>query len=272
MQQTRFLRTALVILSFIIVVVLLHVIGALRVIERPLGALLHRSSQKLYTISIWEQQAYEMQTFSQEELQSAFVTLQEKYRSAIVDQATLRALSEENENLKRQLQFFSQKEWLYYTAPVTAKQIDPFVSTVSLYLPGADTLIQSGAPAVTDDGMFVGIVIRIEGSTVLVRLLTDGQTKIGGALLNEEKTVGVIEGGFGKSIRMNFIPQNEKISAGDIVVTSGLSPQVPYGLTVGTVEAIEKEPYQPFQSAIISPLINPNSLRLLSIVVEAPSQ
>lgn len=267
MQQTRFLRTALVILSFIIIYIVLHSIGALRLLERPIGAFLSHTSQKIYTISVWEHDVYGAQTMTSDELQAAFVALQEKYRLSIVDQAHLQSLEEENTNLKHQLQFFAEQQWRYVTAPISAKQIDPFVSTVSLYLPHAEDEIPLGAPAVTDAGLFVGVVTQVDGDVVIVRLLTDGQTKIGGALLNEEKTVGVVEGGFGKSIRMNFIPQNEKITAGDIVITSGLSPQVPYGLTIGTVEAIEKEPYQPFQSAIITPLTNPNSLRILSIII-----
>ena len=52
---------------------------------------------------------------------------------------------------------------------------------------------------------------------------------------------------------MNFIPQNETIEIGNTVVTSGFEDGIPRGLVIGTIETFEKEPYQPFQSAVIVP-------------------
>jgi len=236
--------------------------------EHPLGRLFHSASSNVYTVSIWQQDQYETKAFSEAELQQEFVSLQEKYRKAIIDKAAYTQLQDEYTSLLHQISFFSQKTFHSITARVTGKHVDPFMSNVTVYIPEAEASIPLGAPAITEEGVFVGVVHAIEGDIVSIRLLDDGQTKIGASLLNDERTIGVIEGGFGKSIRMNFIPQNEKVSAGDIVVSSGLSEYIPYGLPIGTIEAVEKEPYQPFQSAVISPLVEANRLRILSIITQ----
>jgi len=251
------------------VVIILHVVGALRFIEDPLTKLFYKGSGALYTVHVLQGDDTLSETFTGEELQSAYIALQELYTKQVVDRSEIIQLQQENQNLIQQLQFFSEKNWTYYTARVTGKQIDPFESTVLLYFEHADETIPLGSPAITQEGIFIGTVAAVEGNIVTVRLLDDGRTKVGAALLNEEKTIGIAEGGYGKSIRMNFIPQNEKVVAGDIVVTSGLSPEIPYGLPIGTVEAIEKEPYEPFQSAVLSPLAAPNTLQILSIVVDS---
>lgn len=266
MNTPRFLKTLLFITTFVICIIVLHVFGLISGIERTFANILHRTSSNVYTVSVWKNDALEDISMSPEEMIQALHELQDRYRDAIVDQAELVQLQDAYENIKLQLAFFSEYTVEYRTAHITAKNVDPFESSVSLHFENAESLFSLGAPAVTESGIFVGVVTQIQDSIVTVRLLGDGQTKIGASLLNKEKTIGVVEGGFGKSIRMNFIPQNERVSAGDIVVSSGLSEQIPYGLPIGVVEAVEKEPYQPFQSAIIAPLAKPNTLRILSII------
>jgi len=50
-------------------------------------------------------------------------------------------------------------------------------------------------------------------------------------------------------------------------VTSGLEKGIPQGLLIGTVEAIEKEAYQPFQKAILNPLANLDKITLVSVLI-----
>jgi len=268
MQNVRFFRSLFLLSTILLIVIVLHVVGAFGFIEGPVTKLFYKGSGVLYAVHLSQGEKSISTSLTGEELRNAYITLQEMYTKQVVDRSEMIQLQQENQNLVRQLQFFSDKQWTYYTGRVTGKQIDPFESTVLLYFEHADDTIPLGSPAITQGGIFVGIVVAVERSTVTVRLLDDGRTKVGAALLNEEKTIGIAEGGFGKSIRMNFIPQNEKVVAGDIVVTSGLTPEVPYGLPIGTVEAVEKEPYEPFQSAVLSPLATPNSLQILSIIVD----
>ena len=268
MNSPRFFRSFLWLTVLLLVVVILHISGVLHFIETPLTRMLYKGSQALYTLTITGEDDVYLKTLTGEELRQAYMGLQERYNNIVVDVAQIKELQKENENLKEQLQFFSEKDWTYYTGRVTGKQINPFESTILMYIDHASETIPVGAPAITKSGIFVGTVVAVDGNIINIQLLNDGRTKVGASFLNDERTIGVAEGGYGKSIRVNFIPQNEKIAAGDIVVTSGLTQLIPYGLPIGTIETVEKEPYEPFQSALLTPLAAPNSLEIISIIVE----
>ena len=57
------------------------------------------------------------------------------------------------------------------------------------------------------------------------------------------------------------------LNIGDVVVTSGLEEGMPRGLLIGTVEAVEKEAHQPFQTAVIKPFISFSKITLASILI-----
>jgi len=67
---------------------------------------------------------------------------------------------------------------------------------------------------------------------------------------------------------MSLIPQNEEVAVGDIVITSGLEREVPYGLLIGEVSVVEKELYQPFQKAIISPYFTLQKIQKVLVITD----
>jgi rod shape-determining protein MreC len=67
---------------------------------------------------------------------------------------------------------------------------------------------------------------------------------------------------------MNYIPQNEIIKVGDMVITSGLEENVPSGLLIGVIEAVEKEAYQPFQKAVITPSVDLTKIKQVLVITE----
>jgi rod shape-determining protein MreC len=100
-----------------------------------------------------------------------------------------------------------------------------------------------------------------------VRLLNDNSSKIGATILNTDRSLGVVEGGYGLSVKMNFIPRNEIVKVGDIIVTSGLEAGMPRGLLIGSVTAIENETYRPFQAALLLPGTDLSKLSIVSILI-----
>ncbi|MDO8499518.1 MAG: rod shape-determining protein MreC [bacterium] len=132
---------------------------------------------------------------------------------------------------------------------------------------GGDHNLQVGQAVVIGDGILVGKIIKVEADIAYARLLVDSQSKVAATILNNEKSIGVAEGGYGISIKMNFIPRNENISVGDLITTSGLEPQIPQGLLIGRVVAIENESYQPFQQAIISPEADLSKVDIVGVLL-----
>ena len=102
--------------------------------------------------------------------------------------------------------------------------------------------------------------------SALIQLLNDNNTKIAATIFNAQNSIGVVEGGYGLSIKMKLIPRNEIVMVGDRVITSGLELDIPRGLLIGEVEVTENEPYQPFQTAIITPVADLTNISLISII------
>jgi rod shape-determining protein MreC len=257
-------KTFLSVSSVIIITIIFHYIGWLRPIENFLRTTIQPGSQALYSLSI--KIGDNEENFSNiDELKEAYSNLQTKileYQSTIVGKEILKL---ENEELREQLNFKTKNNYTTIGAQVIGKNIDPLGNTIILDR-GQNDGIQEDCPVITGEGIFIGKVIRVEAYASVVRLINDNQSKIAATIMNRDKSIGIVEGGYGISVRMNYIPQNEDINVGEIVITSGLEDLTPKGLLIGTIEAIEKEAYQPFQRTILKPLANLEKISLVSII------
>ena len=74
---------------------------------------------------------------------------------------------------------------------------------------GNEAGIKLGQPVVAGDGILVGTIAKIEKDIAMVRLINDNQSKIAATILNRDGSLGIVEGSYGLSVRMNFIPRNE---------------------------------------------------------------
>lgn len=180
------------------------------------------------------------------------------------ESASIQRLEEENNALRDQLHFLKISP-TYVGADVIGRNIDPIGTTIVVNR-GARDGILVGNPVIVGRGLIVGEVARVDATTSVVRLLSDNQSKIGATVSNHDKSLGIVEGGFGIAVRLNFIPQNEIVRPGDVVITSGLEANVPRGLSIGTVEVVEKNPQEPFQQAILKPLADLHALTVVSII------
>jgi rod shape-determining protein MreC len=65
---------------------------------------------------------------------------------------------------------------------------------------------------------------------------------------------------------MEYIPQEESINVGEIVLTSGLGGFVPKGLVVGQVTEVQQVDYALFQTAIVRPVVDFSRLELVLVI------
>ena len=148
------------------------------------------------------------------------------------------------------------------------KSIDPLRNSIVIDR-GGKAGVKLGQPVIVDNGILAGKIIKVENNTSIAQLVNDQQSKVAVTIMNVDTSIGLVEGGYGLSIQMDFIPQNESVLVGDTVITSGLEEGIPHGLIIGTVDSVEKEAYQPFQKATISPIINLEKIREVSVIIDA---
>ncbi len=187
--------------------------------------------------------------------------------SPIIDEMTVKnkTLEQENLELRDQLSFKKKNLSSLITAEIVAKNLDTADQVIVLNR-GSNDGVKVDQPVIYGDGILVGKIIKTEESVSFARVLSDNQSKIAATILNNDHSLGVIEGGYGLSIKMSFIPRNENIITGDQVITSGLELGMPRGLIVGKVAAIENESYQPFQQAIITPAVDYEKVNFVGIM------
>lgn len=202
-------------------------------------------------------------------LSARVTTLEEELATAQLEIAKRTLLDEENAALREQLAFTKRSTSTPIISYIVGKSIDNTANTVIIDRGAADGVVEY-APVIVGDGMLVGKIAKVNPHTAVVRLLNDPRSRVAATVLNKDKSIGLVEGGFGISVILTTVLQTETLSAGDMVVTSGLEELVPRGLLIGTIASVEKENHRPFQEATITPAAPLSRLTIVGVLA-APS-
>lgn len=192
--------------------------------------------------------------------------LREREAGLLTEIAGLRALEDENAELRRLLGFAEREP----KPPVLARVIarTPSAGSHSIVIDrGSDDGLRAEMPVVAGGGVIVGKIFKVERSTAVALLLTDTRSRIGASIQDADRTQGVVQGDRGLSLEMRLIPQNEEISTGDLVVTSGIEPLTPRGLVIGRVEEVRTQEKNPFKQATIVPAAPYDRLEIVAVPV-----
>ncbi len=265
-MKNSFLKTLLSIFFIVIATIIFHFLGWLRPLENTLRSAIQPGSKLLYNLSIELKRDQKLPFDTAEDFLVSYKKLEAELQETKRKLIQFDLIREENFELRQQLHFFASTTYTSIGAEVIGKNIEPLANTLVLSR-GEESGVKVGNPVVVSSGILIGKIVRVEKNTSLARLINDHQSKVAATVVNQDKSIGLVEGGYGISIRMNFIPQNETVIPGDTVVTSGLEPQSPRGLILGTVETVEKEAYEPFQKAILSPSVRLDKIFIVSILI-----
>lgn len=175
-------------------------------------------------------------------------------------------LEKDNADLRMELNFKTKNKFNLLGTEVVAKNIE-ITDQIVILNRGASDGVKVDQPVIYGNGILIGKIIKVEENVSFARLLNDSQSKIAATVTNSDHSLGVVEGGYGLSIKMNFIPRNENVAIGDQIITSGIEMSIPTGLVIGKVAAIENESYQPFQQAVITPAVEYQKINLVSIIL-----
>jgi len=172
---------------------------------------------------------------------------------------------EENDFLREQLKFSQTLNYEFIIANVVGKNVAGIQNILLLDVGEQNGLIV-GQPVLGEQGVVIGKISKVEKNRAFMLLINDDLSRIAVKVQGADKTMGIIEGEFGLGIKMRLIPQNETISEGDLVVTSGLEELVPANLIIGTIEKITKAPEDLFQEAAIKSPIDFSKITMVNIV------
>lgn len=170
-------------------------------------------------------------------------------------QAQLDVLKTENQEMRQLLNFKERSEFKGVGAQILTRTPHPIREEVVIDR-GSDDGVIVGAPVIAGDGVLVGLVIRADQKTSIIRLLIDPLSKIAGRMLNTDQSEGIVTGGHGIVVRMELIPRDEVVTEGMQMVTSGLDELIDRGLLIGEVVTVEPDPNSLFIRAIATPPVD----------------
>jgi rod shape-determining protein MreC len=141
---------------------------------------------------------------------------------------------------------------------------DPYLRYVTINV-GRQQGADEGMSVVSRGAGLVGRVSDVGPRTAKVQLLTDPDSSVA-ALLQTTRSTGLVVGQPDGSLQMQYISQEEEVSVGDIVLTSGLGGLMPKGLVIGQVTAVQKREYETFQTATVRPAVDFTRLELALVI------
>ncbi|MEL6270986.1 MAG: rod shape-determining protein MreC [Chloroflexota bacterium] len=124
--------------------------------------------------------------------------------------------------------------------------------------------IAVGMPVVTQQGL-VGRVLNVSANASRVLLITDPTSAVS-VRLQSNRVEGTILGQLSGNLRLTFVPLDEEIQEGDIVVTSGLGGNFPPDVVVGVVTSIRQFEFELYQEAQVRSLNSFDTLEFILIV------
>ena len=119
---------------------------------------------------------------------------------------------------------------------------------------GSEQGVREDLPVLTWRGL-VGRVVEAQPTSARVLLVTDANSSISGRIQNpDSRATGVVRGRNDQWLLMQYLPQQEEVRSGDLVITSGLGGVFPAGLPIGKIAQVRRRDQDLFQEALVEPV------------------
>ncbi len=152
----------------------------------------------------------------------------EKYQEALI----------ENKRLKELLRLRESSSSYITSAKVIARGVDYWTNTLIIDK-GLKDGVEKDMSAITPKGL-AGKVISVSDSYSQLLLISDINFSVT-VRVQETRKEGVISGTGTRKCVLKYIPYEEEIKTGDIVITSGLDSLFPPGIQVGYVSKVDNK-------------------------------
>ncbi len=164
--------------------------------------------------------------------------LKEQLYQIILQQKSYYELIEENKRLKGLLNLKEKKKEVVSIAKVTRIGTNKLLKTFWIDK-GYDHGIKTGMPVITLHGL-AGKVIFTSSKFSEVLSLTDPNFSVS-VRVERTRLEGIVSGTGTNLCVLKYIPLEEDIAVGDILITSGVDGIFPEGIKVGVVRKVERK-------------------------------
>lgn len=213
------------------------------------------------------------------ELRARVAELEEQVNALTIENVRLREYEAEAVQLRGLLGFVeTNPTWAFLGADVVGRSAclnvpcadvvgqepNPYLRYIVINAGQAEG-VAVGMPVITGGAVLVGRVAETGLHTSKVQLITDPGSSVA-AILQQSRATGLLVGQPDGSLRMMYIPHEDSVQVGDVVLTSGLGGALPRGLVLGQVVEVIKQDFALFQEAIVNPAVDYRRVELTLVV------
>lgn len=192
--------------------------------------------------------------------------LREQLASAAMLEVHLNELREENNRLRRMLDFEQQSEHDLIPAQVVARNPSQWFATITINR-GSLHGVKRSMSVMTADGL-IGSVSAVSPLSSRVLLLTDPGRAVS-SMVQRSRDPGMVESNPEQpgTLRMYNLPRDANIQKGDIIISSGKGGIFPEGLLIGYVLQVGADEANLLRFALLQPAADFNRLEEVFVVV-----
>lgn len=152
------------------------------------------------------------------------------------------------------------------TGRVIGKSTDAWNQTITLDV-GTSNGVEEGLTVIGRGGV-IGQVVAVSNGSCTVRLLSDPKSGVA-AMIQSSRVEGIIRGSLTGLLYLENVSDNDKVSVGDVVLTSGLGGSFAKGLLIGTVARVEGNAFDGTRSILVSQNSDVRALEEVIVVFSA---
>lgn len=191
------------------------------------------------------------------------ILLRKRVDELLLERAKYQETVLENKRLRQLLDLRERQQRYVATARVLARGTDRW-SHILVLDKGSSDGIAKDMCAITPGGL-AGKIIEVTDAYAKVLLLTD-ITFSAAVRLQESRKEGIISGTGTKHLVLKYVPYEDAIKTGDIVITSGLDRLFPPGIPVGFVSKVKTQGRGHFQDIEVSPYVDESRIEEILII------
>jgi rod shape-determining protein MreC len=191
----------------------------------------------------------------------------EKLKQELADAQILlqeqRALADRSRGLAKLLELRESIKLETRASEVIASGATPDFRTITIDKGSSDGL-QPDMAIIAPAGV-VGRIVTPSNRASKVQLLID-RNAAAGALVERSRAQGVVVGGGGDRLRLEYVSEVSDVAVGDVVVTSGIDGIYPKGFIIGHVDSVEKQGGS-YRQITVRPSVDFSSLEEVLVVL-----
>jgi len=157
----------------------------------------------------------------------------------------------------------NRPENIYVAASVIGRDPSPFLQYLIIDQ-GSDAGIRRGMPVVNQQGL-VGRIDAVTANASRIQLITDPGSSVNVHLRNANLST-VLTGSLTGDVIIEMLPADISISAGDLIITSGLGGNYPADIVVGQVIGVRDTANTLFQEASVQPAADFTNLQAVLVI------